>query len=319
VSTILLTDYPWPDTEIEDVLLSAAGHGFVAGPSVPGSAAETDALVAATQPRAILTCWAPVTAKAIAEPGLVMVQRMGVGLDNIDVAAATGQGVLVANVPDYCMEEVSDHAIALLLALARGLTREDRAVKSGLWAPGAARLTRVSEMTVGFLGYGRIGQCAGRKLAAFGVRLLAHTRSGAVDDLAEAVPLDRLLGESDAIIVMAPLNEASHHLVDDARIAAMKPGAVLINVSRGAIVDNAALVRALARGHLSGAGLDVVEGEPNPPRDLVDRPDVIVTPHMAFSSMTAMTELRTRACQNVIRVLKGDAPEHPCNGVTPRV
>jgi D-3-phosphoglycerate dehydrogenase len=319
MGTVILTDYPWLETELEQALFDGAGHRFVAGPSVPADADFIETLVRAEAPVAVLTCWAPVTAAAIAaSPGLRIVGRVGVGLDNIDVAAATKAGVQVTNVPDYCFEEVSDHAIAMLLAWSRGLTEADRSVKAGAWIPGKARLRRFRELTVGLLGYGRIGRCMAGKLAGFGVRLMAHTRSGATDGVAEPVSLERLLAQSDAVIVVAPLTPQTHHLFDAARIAAMKPGAVLINVSRGPIIDNAALIAALESGHLSGAGLDVVEGEPIVPRELVERGDVIVTPHMAFSSTTATNELRVRACEEVIRVLAGEAPHNPCNHPQPR-
>lgn len=314
MDTVFITDHPWPDTDLEQALLGAAGLRLVAGSPTPEPAAEIERRVREADPKAILTCWATVSAIAITSaPRLVHIGRLGVGLDNIDVAAATARGVLVTNVPDYCFEEVSDHAVAMLLALSRGLTVADRSVKAGAWNPGKAQLRRFSELTVGLLGYGRIGRAAAAKLQGFGVSLLAHTPSGRSDGVARPVSLAELLKESDAIIVTAPLTPVTHHLFDAARIAAMKPGAMLINVSRGPIIDNAALTAALERGHLSGAGLDVIEGEPMVPRDLVDRADVIVTPHMAFSSATAIEELRRRACDEVIRVLRGEAPLNPCN------
>ena len=314
MADIFITDHPWPKTDLEQGLLEAAGHNLISGPSVPAPATTIEALVCAANPSAIMTCWAMVSAAAIAAaPNLRHVARLGVGLDNIDVAAATAHGMPVSNVPDYCFEEVSDHAIALLLALSRGLTVADRSVKSGAWLPGQASLRRFRELTIGLVGYGRIGRCAAGKLSGFGVRLLAYTPSGATDGVALPVTLDRLSAESDAIIIVAPLTPASHNLFNRNRIASMKPGSVLINVSRGAIIDNAALIEALSSGHLGGAGLDVIDGEPDVPRDLVDRPDVIVTPHMAFSSTTAIDELRRRACEDVIRVLAGEPPLNLCN------
>jgi D-3-phosphoglycerate dehydrogenase len=314
MSTVVMTDYPWAEDSLEHELLAAAGHRLVSGPSAVSPAAEIEALVARAAPAAILTCWAQLTGAAIAAaPDLKIVARLGVGLDNIDVAAASRAGAVVTNVPDYCFEEVSDHAIALLLALSRGLTDADRGVKAGSWTQGGVRLNRFRDTTVGLFGYGRIGRRIAGKLAGFGVRLLACTRSGDTDGVAEPVSLDRLLALSDAILISAPLNDASHHLFDAARIAAMKPGSFLVNVSRGAIIENAALIAALECGHLAGAGLDVVEGEPDPPRALVDRGDVIATPHMAYSSVTATEELRRRACAEVIRVLAGEPPHFPCN------
>ncbi len=315
-AVVLVTDYAWPDLAIEREIIEPAGLVLAAGPSAPGSAAEIEALVRETDPSSILTNWAPVSAAAIAWPTrLRHVGRLGVGLDNIDVAAATARGALVTNVPDYCVEEVSDHAVALLLAWARGLIGFDAAVKAGVWAPASASLRRVRDLTVGIVGLGRIGRRTAEKLAAFGVRLVAHNRGPlAAGDLpVTSMGLDDLLAASDVVIIHAPLNADSHHLFDAARIGRMRPGALLINVSRGPIVDNAALLAALERGHLSGAGLDVVEGEPSPPPALAGRADVIITPHVAFSSAASLAELRRRAAQEAVRVLSGEPALHPCN------
>ena len=316
VPVVLITDYAWPDLSIERAIIEAAGFRLAAGSAAPGTASEIEALARDTNPASILTNWAPVTAAAIAAPtDLRHVGRLGVGLDNIDVAAATVRGALVTNVPDYCVEEVSDHAVALLLAWARGLVGFDAAVKAGVWAPAGARLHRVRDLTVGIVGLGRIGRRTAEKLTPFGVRLLAHNR-GALDTggpAVEAAGLDDLLAASDVVIIHAPLNPDSHHLFDAARIARMRPGAFLINVSRGPIVDNDALIAALECGHLSGAGLDVVEGEPSPPAALAGRTDVIITPHVAFSSAASLAELRLRAAEEAVRVLRGKPALHPCN------
>ena len=310
---VFLTDHPWPDVAIERGIFDAAGFEFTSGPPVARPVDEIARLVAAFQPNAIMTCWALVSADVIATaPGLRIVQRMGVGLDNIDLAAAAARGVVVTNVPDYCAEELSDHAVALLLSLARAMPDLDRAVKAGIWDSGRQGLRRVRDMTVGLVGYGRSGRLAAAKLAGFGVRLLAHSPSYRGDDIAQAVSLDELLGASDAVLVHAPLTPQTHHMFDDAGIARMKPGALLINITRGGLIDNAALERALDSGHLAGAGLDVVEGEPEPPPSLVRRANVVVTPHVAYSSAESITELRTRGAQEVVRVLRGEAPEHPC-------
>ncbi|WP_066555958.1 C-terminal binding protein [Croceicoccus bisphenolivorans] len=314
MALVLQTDYAWPDTSIERGVIEAAGHAFVAGPSVPAPAQEIEALVAKHRPDAIMTCWAEVSAAAIAAaPDLVMVQRIGVGLDNIAMEEATRRGVLVTNVPDYCVGEVADHAVALLLDWARGTVVFDRDVKAGNWNPAAARLRRVSDLSVGIVGFGRIGKATASRLLAFGCAVGTVDRGHETGINVRAVPFEQLLGESDVVIVHAPLTEQTHHLFDAQTIARMKPGACLINVSRGPLVDNDALLAALEAGHLSGAGIDVVEGEPEPPRALVDRPDVIVTPHIAFSSAASLAELRRRSAEEVVRVLAGLAPENPCN------
>jgi D-3-phosphoglycerate dehydrogenase / 2-oxoglutarate reductase len=317
MATVVQTDYAWPDDSIERQVIEAAGHRLVSGPAVPASAEEIEALVRVHDPHAIMTCWAVVSAQAVRAPrDLRIVQRVGVGLDNIAVAAASERGAWVANVPDYCVGEVSSHAVALLLAWARGVTTFDREVKSGRWNPAGARLRRVSDLTVGIVGYGRIGRATAAALRGLGCAILTHSRSAPSDD--EAVDLYTLLRRSDVIILHAPLTPETHHLIDADRIAGMKPGAFLINVSRGPLVDNDALLDALRAGRLSGAALDVVEGEPSPPRDLVERADVIVTPHIAFSSDASLSELRRRAAEEVVRVLAGETPQNPCNHPEPR-
>lgn len=311
---VLLTDYAWPDDAVERGIIEAAGFTLISAPAVAGPAAAIEALARRHAPNAIMTCWAEVTAAAIhAPPDLRIVQRLGVGLDNIDVAAATARGALVTNVPDYCVEEVSDHAVGLMLAWARGLCDFDRRVKAGEWAPSTARLARVRDLTCGVIGYGRIGRRSAAKLGALGVAVLVSDPHYAGGEPPEAAGLDDLLARSDVVIIHAPLKATTHHLLDEGRLGRMKPGAFLINVSRGPIVDTAALIRALEAGHLSGAGLDVIEGEPDPPRALVDRGDVIATPHIAFSSAAALRELRTRAAEEVVRVLRGERARHPCN------
>jgi D-3-phosphoglycerate dehydrogenase len=314
MAVVVQTDFAWPDVSLERAVLEAAGHTLIAGRSTPAPEAEIEALVAAHNPQAIMTCWAQVSAKAIAAPSdLRIVQRIGVGLDNIAVPAATERGAWVANVPDYCVGEVADHAVALLLDWARGTVGFDRSVKAGEWNPAAAQLRRVADLTVGIIGLGRIGSATAHRLAAFGCNVLGYSPSGRAVPGVAVGKLDSLMAQSDAIIIHAPLTETSQHLMNAERIAAMKPGAYLINVSRGPLVNTDALIAALERGHLSGAGLDVVEGEPQPPRALVDRADVIVTPHIAFSSDASLAELRRRSAEEVVRVLAGETPHFPCN------
>lgn len=318
-TTVLLTDYAWPDLAIEQAVLEAAGLRLVAGPAKPAAPDAIEALAAEHRPAAIMTNWAEVSAKAIAAcPDLQVVARIGVGLDNIAVDAATARGVWVTNVPDYCVEEVSDHAVGLVLAWARGIATFAREVRAGRWEPASARLRRVSTLTIGVLGYGRIGRATARKLAAFGCAVLAcDVGPFASDGVAQPVGRAELLARADVVIVHVPLTPTTYHLLDAATFALMKPGAFLVNVSRGAVVDTAALMDALASGRLSGAGLDVLEGEPQVPEALRGRDDVILTPHVAFSSETSLAELRQRVAEEVVRVLRGQAPAHPCNQPRP--
>ena len=317
MAVVLETDFAWPDVAIERGVIEAAGHRLVTGPAEARPPEAIEALVAAHDPAAIMACWAEVSAAAIRAPRtLRIVQRLGVGLDNIAVEAATARGAWVANVPDYCVEEVSDHAVALALAWFRGIVAFDRAVKTGAWDPARARLRRGRALTAGILGLGRIGRLTARKLDGLGLTVLGHD----VIDPPEPTPArlvepDRLAAEADIVILHLPLTDDTRHMIDAAFLSRLKPGAFLINVSRGPVVDNDALIAALDSGRLAGAGLDVVEGEPDPPAALVARPDVIATPHVAFSSDASLAELRRRSAEEVVRVLAGGRPENPCNRV----
>ena len=316
--TILITDYAWPDDSIERRIVEAAGLHLVSGPAAPASAETIEALVREHRPAAILTCWAQISAAAIdAAPALKIVARLGVGLDNIAVEAATAAGAWVTNVPDYCVEEVSDHAVGFALAWTRGIASFDREVRAGRWSPAGARLRRLSTLTCGIVGLGRIGRATSRKFAAFGCRVLAHARHPAADtDGAQLVDIDTLLAQSDIVVLHVPLSESTHHLINRDSLAHMKPGALLINLSRGAVVDTDALIEALESGHLAGAALDVLESEPEVPEALRTHPDVLLTPHVAFSSDASLAELRRRAAEEVVRVLRGKPPHHACNRPT---
>lgn len=317
--TVLLTDRAWPDAQIEEQVLDAAGIDLVEGPAEPAPAARIEQLAGHHAVDAILTCWAPVTAGAIAaSAGLQLVARMGVGLDNIDVAAATDRGVLVTNVPDYCIDEVSDHAVAMVLAWTRGLVLADRQVRAGRWDPAAARLRRLRSLTCGIVGFGRIGQATGSKLAAFGAQVLVsdpHPPPPGSD--VEAVGFEDLLARSDVVILHAPLNRDTHHLVGQEQLTRMRPGALLVNVSRGGLVDSAAVAEALFTGHLSAAALDVLESEPDVPPSLRGAEGTILTPHIAFSSDESVAQLRRSAAEEAVRVLTGHPALHPCNDPVP--
>lgn len=307
--TVLLTDYAWPDLTIEAGIIEGAGFRLVSGPAKAAVAEVIAGLAAEHRPAAIMTNWAPVSAAAIAaSPPLRIVARLGVGLDNIAVAEATRRGIWVTNVPDYCIEEVSDHAVGMLLAWARELVRFDGEVKGGRWEPATARMRRVRDLTCGIIGLGRTGRRTAEKLRGFGVRLLGHARrADSVIDGIEAMELEELLSRSDVVIVHLPLTADTHHLLGRERIALMKPGALLVNVSRGAVIDTPALVEALESGRLGGAALDVLEDEPRVPAGLL-RPNVILTPHVAFSSDASLRELRSKASAEVVRVLRGERP-----------
>jgi D-3-phosphoglycerate dehydrogenase len=318
VSTVLLTDRAWPDDRIERQAIEAAGYQLLPAVASAPTADEVEARIRKYSPTAVMTCWAPVTAAAIAAaPNLKIVARLGVGLDNIAVDAATQQCVWVTNVPDYCTEEVSDHALALILAWTRGIVAFNSAIQSGGWNPVAAKLRRLAVLTVGLFGYGRIGKRLAEKLAPFGCRILAHVQnSRPADPDVSFVELNELLKEADIVVLVAPLTDSTRNVINHERLGRMRPGSLLVNVSRGGLVDTRALTDALERGPLGGAALDVLDEEPLVPEALRQSGRVIMTPHVAFSSDTSIAELRLRAAQDVVRVLQGDVPINPCNRLT---
>lgn len=281
---------------------------------------SADVADAARDADAVITQYAPLDEPALAALRRCrVVVRYGVGVDNVDVPAASRLGVWVANVPDYGTEEVADHALALLLASLRGVPRLDRAVRAGEWDVNTVRpLHRLSTLTVGVLGCGRIGEAFARKVLGVGMRVIGHDPAGVRAALREAgveeVRFEELLGRADAVSLHLPLSDATHHLVDATALRQMRPTAYLINTSRGAIVDHAALLEALQAGRLAGAALDVLEVEPPAAGDaLAAHPRVVVTPHAAWYSEESYETLKTEAAREAVRVLSGARPRSPVN------
>jgi D-3-phosphoglycerate dehydrogenase / 2-oxoglutarate reductase len=243
--------------------------------------------------------------------------RFGLGVDNIDIKAAAALGITVTYVPDYCLHEVSDHAMALILALARKVVLSNTVVQAGRWEmPAVAPLHRIAGQTLGLLGFGNIPRQVAPKAMAFGMKVVAYDPYVAEQSVrglgVELVSLDRLLEISDVISVHAPLTPQTRGLLDAAAFGKMKKGAYLVNTARGPLIDEAALIAALDSGHLGGAALDVVAAEPlAPDSKLLHRPNVILTPHTAFYSVEALEELQTKCASDVARVLTGEKPVYP--------
>ncbi len=309
--TVLVTDYAWPSLDLEREILGAVDAELLVAET--GDEEELVALAPAAD--AILTNWRRLPPASLeAAPRCLVVSRFGVGLDNIPIDLATKLGILVTNVPGFCIEEVSDHAMALLLACARRVVRFARATSSGEWGLDlASGLPRLRGQTLGLVGIGGIARTLVPKAQGFGLEVLAYTPRLKSDDLPAGVraaaSLEELLEAADYVSLHAPATAVTSGLIGEPELRAMKPTAYLVNTSRGALVDEDALVRALEEEWIAGAALDVLSQEP-PPRDhpLLGHERVIVTPHAAFYSDAAIAELETRAARNVADVLTGAVP-----------
>jgi D-3-phosphoglycerate dehydrogenase len=308
----LYTDYPWADVSLEQSILGEVDCEIVVSPD------NKEATLARLAPGvdAILTCWAPVTAKVIdAADRCRHIARTGIGLDNIDVQRATERGIVVTNVPDYCVNEVAEHTLAMIFALARNIAGYHLATKNGQYDLVAGLpVERISGKTLGIIGVGQIGTILARRAQAVGMRVVGTNRSRTIPDGVPWLPLDELLSVSDYVSVQAPLTPQTRHLINSEALQRMKPTAFLINTSRGGLVDHAALAEALAENRIAGAGLDVQDREPpdlsHPP---YNDPRVIVTPHAAFYSSQATEELRTRVARQANAFLRGERPENVVN------
>jgi D-3-phosphoglycerate dehydrogenase len=272
--------------------------------------------------------YTPFDAAVLAQlPRCQLIARYGIGMDSVDLAAATAEGIIVANAAEYCVPEVADHATALILSLARRITQLDRFVRGGQWGGAPAHvgpIPRLSTQTVGLVGFGRIARRVADNLRPMFGTLLAYdpfvSQAQADSHGARMVTLDELLAAADYVSVHTPLLPQTRGLIGAAQLARMKRTAYLVNTSRGPVVDEAALADALAAGQIAGAGLDVFDPEPlvadSPLREM---DQVILTPHMAANSVQALEDLRLAVTETVAAVMRGEWPRHVMNPkVTPR-
>jgi D-3-phosphoglycerate dehydrogenase len=309
----LLTDYAWPDLDIERSVLAEYGAEIIVAPD--GNISTLIPLAADAD--AIMTNWAKVPAELIdAAPNCRIISRLGIGLDNIDVEHATKRGIPVTNVPDYCLIEVAEHTLALLLALVRKIGIFHENARAGRYDLSAGfPLRRIEGQTLGIVGLGQIGRRLAAKAQALELRVLATSRSRR-DPIPgiEWTDFDRLLSRSDFVSLHVPLNDETRLIIAERQLRLMKPTAFLINTARGGLVDHDALAAALAEGRLAGAALDVQSPEPpdlaKPP---YNDPRVIITPHAAFYSTESVDELRRRVAHQVGTCLSGRLPENVVN------
>jgi D-3-phosphoglycerate dehydrogenase / 2-oxoglutarate reductase len=282
------------------------------------SSSPDDILAVAREADGVLVTYAKLSGDLLRQlKRCKVIGRFGLGVDNIDIPVATACGITVTYVPDYCMHEVSDHAMALLLALARKIPFSDRLVQAGRWEmPAVVPIRRLAGRTLGLVGFGNIPRALAPKAKAFGLRVVTHDPYVSREVLAaagvEGLSFDDLLATSDYVSIHAPLLPATRGLLNAQAFAKMKKGALLVNTARGPLIDEAALVAALDAGQVGGAALDVVTTEPlAQDSPLKGRDNVILTPHTGFYSVEALEELQSKCARDVARVLSGEKPVYP--------
>ncbi|MCD6083832.1 C-terminal binding protein [Candidatus Aerophobetes bacterium] len=310
--TVVVTDYDYPDLDIERRIITEAG-----GTLIPAQCrSEEEVIQKAKDAHGLLTQYAPISRKVIeALSQCRVIARYGIGVDNIDISAATQRKIVVVNVPSYCEEEVASHTLALILACVRKIFLFNQAIRKGNWDWKLGRpIVRLSEQKLGLIAFGKIAKMVARKARAFGFSLMGFDPYVSDEEFAaegvRKVDLDYLLKNSDIICVHAPLTQETRHMLGREEFKKMKSSSFLVNTSRGAVVDEKALYEALREGQIAGAALDVLEEEP-PGKDspLLKLDNVIFTPHVAWYSESSLKELRAKAATDLVRVLEGKTPQ----------
>ena len=325
---VLLLDSSYRDLSLERDIIAEAGGRLVAGHASVWDEEHVLGQAQLDEAGVIMVELAPVTERVLGKArSCALVARYGVGVDNVDIPAATAAGIWVANVPDYATDTVADHAIMLLLAVTRDLRGFSEMIRQDGWrgANDPYMPPALHGRALGIVGYGRIGSATGRRAQAMGLKVLAYDpfvppEKMSDDGVTVCTDLETLLKGCDFLSLHCPLTELTHHLVSGDALAIMKPGAIIINTARGDVIDLVALQAALGSGHVAGAGLDVFDREPLPPgHPLRTHPGVVATPHMAYLSDRSVLQLRTKVAQNAAAVLRGGAPVYPVNDpVNPR-
>jgi D-3-phosphoglycerate dehydrogenase len=321
---IVITDHGFDDLSFEEKVVAPTGASLVVAQTKdPARLAE-----AVADADAVITQFAPVNADVIAAMRRArVIVRYGIGVDNVDLAAARNHGIPVCNVPDYCIDEVADHTLAFILALTRRVAPQSRLVHDGGWKLSGrpADFRTLAGMTCGVVGFGRIGRGVVRRLVAFGGRVLVSDPVATPEAVAavgaQAAPLATLLAESDLVTLHCPSLPETKGLINATTLAAAKPGLLVVNLSRGDLVDPAALVAALDGGKVAGAALDVFSPEPIPAgHPILGRDNVILAPHVASVSAAAIDRLRTTAARIAVAAISGGPLASIVNGVSgPRV
>jgi len=313
---VVVTDHGFPDLRQEERLVADAG-GVV---EVHQCTTPDEVIRAASQADAVLTQWAPMTREVVERlDRCKAIVRYGIGVDNVDLEAAGRKGIAVANIPDYALDEVADHTMALLLTSMRKIPQVMRQIQAGVWETNPCRPMRSLKASVlGLAGFGNIARKVATRAQAFGMNVTAYDPyvDHAVYEQFGVAPVsfETLLRDSDAISIHLPLTAETRHLINQETLARMKKGAVIVNTSRGGIVHTEALIAALQSGTLAGAGLDVLEEEPVlPDSALLKLPSVTLTSHCAWYTEEALLRLQLHAAHEVARALTGQAMKHVVN------
>ena len=309
--SVVLTDYEWPDLSIEHGIFSPHGINFTAARCKN----EDDVLSVTENADAIISEYAPLSGKVIhALRRCKIISMNAAGFDNVNVEAATQKGILIVNCPDYCFEEVADHTMAMVLSCARGLFQYDRRIRSRIWDfKAAGPRQRIRNSVLGLIGFGRIAQAVAERARSFGMRIVACDPFINDDYMVtrgvQPATINAVISRADYLSIHVPLTNETRKLIGSEQLSLMKRSAFLVNVSRGAVVDETALHDALKSGVIRGAALDVLDKEPPDfESPLLSLENVLITPHAAFYSDDAMREVRSRAAQEVIKVFKGELP-----------
>lgn len=316
IHRVYVTDATYTHHDHERAALAAYNVEFV----VRQCKTAADVIAQCADAEALLNQYAPLTREVFAAlPNLKMVVRYGVGYDSVDVAAATEHGVMVVNVPDYGVQEVADHTLALLLAMVRKIPQTVTDVRAGVWSDNRYHpIMGLADKTVGLLGFGNIAREVNKRCQAFNLRVMAYDPFVSAETFAQhqVTPgsAEAVLRQSDIVCIHLPLNAETRHFINAERLAMMQPSAMLINTARGGIVDAQALADALRAGRLAGAALDVLETEPMPAQHPLQGIDTcLITCHIAWYSEASLVRLQQYAGMEIARVCAGGTPKHVVN------
>lgn len=313
---VVVTDYIQKTLKYEKELLNEIGAELV----VAKGSTEEELIEVCKDADGILNTYSALTPKVInALEKCKVIARYGIGVNTIDLQMATKKGICVANVPDYCVDEVSDTALGLILACARKLVLLHNSIKSGAWDYKVSKpIRRLRGLTLGLVGYGKIARALAEKVKPLGLKILVYyprvSETEAANSDVNFVGLEELLANSDFVSIHTPLNSETYHLIGERELSLMKTEAFLINTSRGSVIDENALILVLQQGQIAGAGLDVLEEEPTPKDNpLLVMDNVIINPHAAWYSEEAEIEMQRKAVSGVVEVLQGFYPRNLVN------